>query len=54
MEQLVFVYTDIGIIDIQDNHSYVDIMNKKGLKVIDGLKKKTIKGKIIKVQKAEK
>jgi ATP-dependent RNA helicase DeaD len=45
---------DIGIIDIQETHSYVDIMNKKGLKVIDGLKKKTIKGKIIKVQKAEK
>ncbi len=45
---------DIGIIDIQENHSYVDILNKKGMKVIEGLKEKTIKGKTVRVQKAEK
>jgi len=45
---------DIGIIDIQDSHSYVDILNKKGMKVIEGLKEKTIKGKTVRVQKAEK
>ena len=45
---------DIGIIDIQDNISYVDILNGKGLIVIDALKHKKIKGKTVKVQKAEK
>jgi len=45
---------DIGIIDIQDSHSYVDIMNRKGMKVIEGLRERTIKGKAVKVQKAEK
>jgi len=45
---------DIGIIDIQENFSYVDILNKKGLIVIDALKHKTLKGKTVRVQKAEK
>jgi superfamily II DNA/RNA helicase len=45
---------DIGIIDIQDNHTYVDVLNKKGMKVIEALKNKTIKGKTVRVQKAEK
>lgn len=43
---------DIGIIDIQDNVTYIDILNGKGWTVIDGLKEKTIKGKKMKVQKA--
>ena len=43
---------DIGIIDIQDNVTYIDILNGKGWTVIDGLKQKTIKGKKLKVQKA--
>ena len=43
---------DIGIIDVQDTVSYIDILNGKGWSVIDGLKTKTIKGKKLKVQKA--
>ena len=43
---------DIGIIDIQENVTYIDILNGKGWSVIDGLKTKTIKGKKLKVQKA--
>lgn len=45
---------DIGIIDIQENVTYIDILNGKGWTVIDGLKTKTIKGKKIKAQKAYK
>ncbi|MGL4372954.1 MAG: DbpA RNA binding domain-containing protein [Turicibacter sp.] len=42
----------MGIIDIQDNVTYIDILNGKGWIVVDGLKEKTIKGKKMKVQKA--
>ena len=45
---------DIGIIDVQDTVSYVDILNGKGNKVIDGLRNGTIKGKKLKVEKARK
>lgn len=45
---------DIGIIDIQDNFTYVDILNGKGKIVLEGLKNKTIKGKDVRVQKAKK
>ena len=45
---------DIGIIDVQDNVSYVDILNGKGSKVIEGIKNSTIKGKKLKVEKARK
>ncbi|MCE7699896.1 MAG: DEAD/DEAH box helicase, partial [Methanobacterium paludis] len=45
---------DIGIIDIQDGFSYIDILKNKGNIVIDGLRKSTIKGKKVKVQKAAK
>ncbi len=45
---------DIGIIDVQDAVSYVDILNGKGKKVIDELKNMTIKGKKINVEKAKK
>ncbi|MBE6089202.1 MAG: DEAD/DEAH box helicase [Clostridium beijerinckii] len=45
---------DIGIIDVQDSVSYVDILNGKGKRVIDELKNITIKGKIIKAEKAKK
>ena len=45
---------DIGIIDIQENVTYIDILNGKGWTVVDGLKTKTIKGKKIKAQKAYK
>ncbi len=44
---------DIGIIDVQDSVSYVDILNGKGKRVIDELKNITIKGKIIKAEKAK-
>ncbi|WP_459476779.1 DEAD/DEAH box helicase [Clostridium saccharoperbutylacetonicum] len=45
---------DIGIIDVQDSVSYVDILNGKGKKVIEQLKTMTIKGKKINVDKAKK
>jgi ATP-dependent RNA helicase DeaD len=43
---------DIGIIDIQENISYVDILRNKGEFVIKELEKGTLKGKKVKVQKA--
>lgn len=45
---------DIGIIDVQDTISYVDILNGKGNKVLEVLKTMTIKGKKLKVEKARK
>lgn len=45
---------DIGIIDVQDNFSYVDILGDKGNVVLENLKSTKIKGKSIKVQKAVK
>ena len=45
---------DIGIIDVQDTVSYIDILNGKGNKVIEALKNSTIKGKKLKVEKARK
>lgn len=45
---------DIGIIDVQDNVSYVDILNGKGKKVIEALRTMTIKGKKLKIEKARK
>ena len=46
--------SDIGIIDIQDNFSHVDIMGGKGKLVLEALNKGTIKGKPIRVEKANK
>lgn len=45
---------DIGIIDIQDNISYVDIFGGKGDYVMKELSKATIKGKSFRIQKAGK
>ncbi|EDT72182.1 ATP-dependent RNA helicase DbpA [Clostridium perfringens D str. JGS1721] len=45
---------DIGIIDVQDGFSYVDILNGKGDKVLKSFKEVTIKGKKVKIQKARK
>ncbi|AOR23336.1 DEAD/DEAH box helicase [Clostridium taeniosporum] len=45
---------DIGIIDVQDIASYVDILNGKGKIVINGLKAATIKGKKLKCDRARK
>jgi ATP-dependent RNA helicase DeaD len=45
---------DIGIITIQDNVSYVDILNGKGPSVIKAMKNTTIKGKQLKVHEANK
>lgn len=44
---------DIGIIDIKDNCSYVDILNGKGRMVLSALKETTIKGKKLKVEIAK-
>lgn len=45
---------DIGIIDIQDLGSYIEILNNKGRIVLDAMKNKTIKGKKLKVEIAYK
>ncbi|MGM0875628.1 MAG: DEAD/DEAH box helicase [Bacillota bacterium] len=45
---------DIGIITIQENVSYVDILNGKGPLVLQAMKNTTIKGKLLKVHKANK
>lgn len=45
---------DIGIIDVQDNVSYVDILNGKGKKVLEAMKNATIKGKKLKCERARK
>ena len=45
---------DIGIIDIQDSFSHVDIMGGKGKLVLETLNKGSIKGKTIRVEKANK
>ena len=41
---------DIGVIDVRDSLTYVEIFNGKGKKVLDALQEKTIKGKIRKVR----
>ncbi|WP_226035130.1 DEAD/DEAH box helicase [Aquibacillus saliphilus] len=43
---------DIGIITIQDNFSYVDILNGKGSLVLQAMEKTPIKGKKLKVSTA--
>ncbi|MDP4144740.1 MAG: DEAD/DEAH box helicase [Bacillota bacterium] len=45
---------DIGIIDIQDNFSYIDILEGKGKIVLDALQNMKIKGKEVRAQKAAK
>lgn len=45
---------DIGIIDVQDIASYVDILNGKGNIVLNALKDMTIKGKKLRVERAKK
>ena len=44
---------DIGVINVQDHQSYVDILNGKGALVLKALQKKTIKGKKLRIQKAK-
>lgn len=41
--------TDIGVIQITDIATFVEILNNKGMHVLEELKKKTIKGKVRKV-----
>jgi superfamily II DNA/RNA helicase len=48
------VAEDIGVISVQDNQSYVDILNGKGKLVIEGLRKSGVKGKPLKIQEANK
>ncbi|WP_146924081.1 DEAD/DEAH box helicase [Alkalibacterium kapii] len=45
---------DIGIITIQENVTYIDILNGKGPYVISQMKDRTVKGKKLKVNKARK
>ena len=42
---------DIGIIDVRDSLTYVEILNGKGSQVLEALQNKTLKGKIRKVRK---
>lgn len=44
--------SDIGIVDIRDSISYVEILNRKGNQVLDYLQTKPMKGKVRKVRKA--
>lgn len=44
---------DIGIIKIQDKETYIDILNGKGKLVLQEMKSKTVKGKLLKVHKAK-
>lgn len=43
--------SDIGIIDIRDSLSYVEILNNKGSQVLEDLQTRPIKGKVRKVRK---
>lgn len=43
---------DIGIIDIRESLTYVEVLNGKGPMVLDELQVKTMKGKVRKVRKA--
>ncbi|WP_182199704.1 DEAD/DEAH box helicase [Paraliobacillus salinarum] len=45
---------DIGIITVEHNQSYVEILNGKGKHVLQEMKHKTIKGKQLKVHQAKK
>lgn len=42
---------DIGVIDIRESITYVEILNQKGTLVFDSLQTKPIKGKVRKIQK---
>ena len=44
--------SDIGIIDVRDSLTYVEILNGKGEQVLEALQTKTLKGKIRNVRKA--
>lgn len=44
---------DIGIIDIQDTCSYVEIFNNKGMRVLDVLAKTKVKGRTVTVKKVK-
>ena len=45
---------DIGIIDVQDGFSFVDILNGKGNALLKKYKEIKVKGKIAKLSKAKK
>ncbi|WP_066895129.1 DEAD/DEAH box helicase [Clostridium nigeriense] len=45
---------DIGIIDVQDGFSFVDILNKKGNIILKKYKEIKIKGKLVKISRAKK
>ncbi|WP_026692361.1 DEAD/DEAH box helicase [Peribacillus kribbensis] len=45
---------DIGIISIQEQASFVDILNGKGQRVLEEMKNRTVKGKVLKVHIAKK
>lgn len=44
---------DIGIIDIQDGHSFADILNNKGKLILNKYKDIKLKGKIVKISRAK-
>ena len=45
---------DIGIITVEDQGSYIDILNAKGTLALKGLQERKIKGKSLKVELAKK
>ena len=42
---------DIGVVDIRDRYTYVEIFNHKGQKIIQDLNGKTIKNKVVRIDK---
>ena len=46
--------SDIGIITVEQNASFVEILNNKGTHVLEHLRKSTVKGKQLKVHQAKK
>lgn len=45
---------DIGIVNIMDNHSYIDVLNGKGELILEALQYTMIKGKTVRAQRAAK
>lgn len=43
--------SDIGIVDIRDSLSYVEVLNGKGIQVMECLQTKPVKGKVRKVRR---
>ena len=50
---MILSFEDIGVIEVLEHQSYVDILNGKGEMVLEDLKNRKIKNKKIVVEKAK-